>query len=633
MCNKHNIQIEEYIKQHLVSRRNNIRTLLKTDKYNLSNMTSFIKQFLLKLEYINNILRKEDPTLIQDNLKLLATFIISDSIILIFIEDLINSLDRNEMTSIMNFINTIKIFNKYDNGEIYRKVLTNFGNSFTKQFLNMEQVPLPVNIKSIQDLCSVIKYVSSIEEYYKFLNSDIGIINMGNYELLISKLINVFKTNNPFEIKYTLSNIKHIISKINKSIFNTEKISNTLVTEVINIIMKYEKSGEYIFDIIDIIDFIDSILIQDKLSQSTKINRNVITEKLASIICSDKILNMIHIKIDDYMQEGKISNVMQILTYCINVKDKDLFINKYYEYCKSRMMHYISMNANFEKIIKDEYSILTYLGQKYSDKNVYKIKKIIDDAKSSYDNMLNFNILLKTNMTVLTTSYKNWDINQSEGVITTTILQNMGNSIMGKALRNYKKFYETRYEEKRSLYYSLHFGEVDITFMGQQLVMLPIQFCVLELYENTDTIDFTYLKSSPFFLNYSDKFRSDTIYSLIAGGLLRKSGNNITLATSGQFKQNLIDIFFTNSDYTMIWQENKNQELAHSREEIIMANINHIVKTNNSHNLSCKELYKCVQDNIKLFDMTQDMFDKAIDYMVLHQYITTNNDNVIKLVW
>jgi hypothetical protein len=74
-------------------------------------------------------------------------------------------------------------------------------------------------------------------------------------------------------------------------------------------------------------------------------------------------------------------------------------------------------------------------------------------------------------------------------------------------------------------------------------------------------------------MNYSDKFRNDTIYSLISGGLFKTSGSNIILATSGQFKQNLIELFFTNSDYAQIWQENKNQELAHSRDEIIMSNI------------------------------------------------------------
>jgi hypothetical protein len=233
-------------------------------------------------------------------------------------------------------------------------------------------------------------------------------------------------------------------------------------------------------------------------------------------------------------------------------------------------------------------------------------------------------------MTVLTTSYKNWDINQTEGVITTTILQNMGNTIMGKALRNYKKFYDSRYEGKRTLLYSLHFGEMDITYMGQRLIMLPIQFCVLELFEKLDTINIAQIKSAPFFLNYSDKFRNDTIYSLISGGLLKMNGNNISLSTSGPFKENLIEIFFTNSDYAMIWQENKTRELAHSREEIIMANINHIVKT---RNINRNELYDTIKKAISLFEVTTDMFDKATDYMTNHRYIETNSDSVIKLIW
>jgi hypothetical protein len=206
----------------------------------------------------------------------------------------------------------------------------------------------------------------------------------------------------------------------------------------------------------------------------------------------------------------------------------------------------------------------------------------------------------------------------------------MGNTIMGKALRNYKKFYESRYEGKRTLLYSLHFGEIDITYMKQQIIMLPIQFCVLELYEKTDTIDIAQIKSAPFFLNYCDKFRNDTIYSLISGGLLKMNGTNITLVTSGQFKQNLIEIFFTNSDYSQSWQENKTKELAHSREEIIMTNINHIIKT---RSINRNELYDSIKKAISLFEVTTDMFDKATDYMTNHRYIETNTEQVIKLVW
>ena len=627
----YNVKIDEYIRQHLVSRRNNIRSLLKSDNYHLSNMNSFIKHFLTKLEYINTILRRDNDIIIRDNINLLSNLIISDSIILLFIEDLVISFDKDQLTNIQQFINMIKMFNKYDDSETYSKVLTNFSNSITKQFLTTEQIPLPLNIKIIQELHSVIKYTTSVEEYYKFLHQDINIINMTNYELIIIKFINVLKTNTPFEIKYTIDNIKSSIYKINPNVFNNEKNAKAIVTEVINLIVRYEKTSEYILDIIDIISFIDKILNPDNFTQSFKIHRSIITEKITELICSEHVLDMIHSKIDNYIRDGHISDAIQTLSYCTNVKDKDVFINKYYEQCKTRLIQNISTHTN---IIANENYIIDYIKQKYGDKLVYKIKKIVDDAKSSFDNMMVFNKLVKNNidkaLTVLTTSYKNWDINQSEGVITTNILQNMGNTVMGKALRNYKKFYDTRYEGKRVLFYSLHFGEVDITYMEQQLVMLPIQFCVLELYNNIDTIDISVIKSSSFFMNYSDKFRNDTIYSLISGGLFKTNGNNIILATSGPFKQNLIEIFFTNSDYSNIWQENKIQELAHSREEIIMANINHVIKL---RNLSQNSLYKNVRKSITLFDVTIDMFDKSIQYMILHQYIKIDSDNIIKVIW
>jgi len=193
----------------------------------------------------------------------------------------------------------------------------------------------------------------------------------------------------------------------------------------------------------------------------------------------------------------------------------------------------------------------------------------------------------------------------------------------------YQKFYELRYENKRVINWFPHFGEVNISYLDCNIKMLPIQFMVLEMFNNKSCLTLYEVLNSTFFTNYTSKFRNDIIGSLVSGGLLRVHNDHLELMTNKDFKNDLIEIFFTHSDYAAVWEQNRNDELAHTRQEITNTNINHLLKQSKR---SKQELYDLVKQSIKVFELDKATFDKSVDYMVSMDYIKFD-DHYVKILY
>ena len=93
---------------------------------------------------------------------------------------------------------------------------------------------------------------------------------------------------------------------------------------------------------------------------------------------------------------------------------------------------------------------------------------------------------------------------------------------------------------------------------------------------------------------------------------------------------NLITIFNNITDNT-IMKVNIVEELAHERNDIIMTNINSIVKVNEGK-LNKDELYDKVKTNIKTFEVTLELYLIALNKMHEKEYIDITA-NPIKIVW
>jgi hypothetical protein len=259
---------------------------------------------------------------------------------------------------------------------------------------------------------------------------------------------------------------------------------------------------------------------------------------------------------------------------------------------------------------------------------------MILDTEFSYEDNLNFNKLIikdfENLMTVITTSYNNWDVNQNEGIITNSVVESIKNTVMGKHMKLYQKYYELRYENKRIINWFPHFGEVNISYLNSDIKMLPIQFMVLEMFNDKDKISLEVVSKAMFFTNYTSKFTNDIIGSLVSGGLLKIHNDQIELMANKNIKNDLIEIFFTHSDYAAVWEQNRNNELMHTRQEISNSNINHILKQTPK---TKQELYDIVKQSVKVFELDQSTFDKSIEYMISMDYIKLEDQNYVKIYY
>ena len=318
----------------------------------------------------------------------------------------------------------------------------------------------------------------------------------------------------------------------------------------------------------------------------------------------------------------------QLILFVKNIKDKDMFISTYYQTLIKRLMiKSVLSSDDFDKKIIIEENIYDILKKTFGDKITYKIGKIINDAKSSVrQNNLSKNKIVTT----ITTSFGLWDINQVEGFINNDMCKSISHTQIGKYLMDYSTDYSTNVPDK-VLNWFPHFGEVKLTFNNINMTMLPIQCMVLELFCENNTINMEDIIKHPIFTNYTPKFIFDIIGSLVIGKLLQNNSGILTLLLSEQYEQNLITLFFTNSDFSLVWEQRREEEIVHSREEILCTIINHIVK---KYTLNKDELFNQCQKENKLFTICNDTFDKSLDKLISMDYIGLNNDTkYIKLFY
>ena len=86
-------------------------------------------------------------------------------------------------------------------------------------------------------------------------------------------------------------------------------------------------------------------------------------------------------------------------------------------------------------------------------------------------------------------------------------------------------------------------------------------------------------------------------------------------------KFDLINQFFVSNNLVDKWEEETKVEIANNKVDVIMTKINHHVKINQK---SRDELYQeC--SNINVFNIEDDLFDKALAYMMKMEYISLDN--------
>lgn len=630
-------KIDIQIKNYLFHRRNNIRLFIKKNNFNIISLNKFIKTLILKLEYLNNIIPSFNNIIIVNGINALISIILSDVYIILYFEGILSIFNIDIQNEIKILITLVRNLKKYDNYNTYNNLIKIFVNIFTKHILNIEETPLPENLKTIHKLNESIKYYKKVNYNYNYIIYDLNKFDSPIIHIIIKYLIKIIETNSLYEIEYVFNSLW---KDLNKLIFiqnfeQKEIYYTTLSTKIICLCNNTLMNNNYenTLHLINILKYIH-IIFKDGTLQ------DVLKSKISVLLSSDEIINNILINIDNMIKQNKQDEVMKTINFIINIKNKDLFINKYYQNLVNRLLDNFSIfnlnNVNkFKEFINLEKKILNILKTHFGDVITYRLTKVIYDIEKSLEDSLNYRLYndidLKNPELFLTTSYNIWDINQTEGLITEDIILQMQDTFLGRYIDRYQQYYKKYYLNKRILNWYPHFGEVNITYENQKLKMLPIHFMVLELFNDTNINTMDYVINSKFFSNYTIKFKNDIINSFVMSGLFKIRNMNIYLLTDKQYKNDIIKIFFTISDYNIIWEQKREEEFIHSREEIIYSNINHILKITKI--ISKNELFKCVKDIITLFELESDIFDKSLSHMCKMDYIKETDGMYEKLYY
>jgi len=154
--------------------------------------------------------------------------------------------------------------------------------------------------------------------------------------------------------------------------------------------------------------------------------------------------------------------------------------------------------------------------------------------------------------------------------------------------------------------------------------MLPIQFIMVEMFTDIDEMSINEIINSTLLINYSEKFKTDILNSIISSGLFITNDQTVILSKNKSIKNDLIEIFLNTSEYPNIWEKQKEIEFVYSRIDIINTVIIHILKTCSKSKL---ELYCIVKKEITLFKLDEELFDKSLKYLIEMDYIILNEKN------
>ena len=154
----------------------------------------------------------------------------------------------------------------------------------------------------------------------------------------------------------------------------------------------------------------------------------------------------------------------------------------------------------------------------------------------------------------------------------------------------------------------------------------------MELFENTNSIPCDMVNKATFLSNYTTKFINDIIMTFVSSGLFKIHNNNLILNDNlpNNITTNMIELFFSNSDYAEVCKQQRTEEFAHSRVDITNTNINKILK------ITCMtkdDLFKKVKDNITVFELDQNIFDKSLDFLIKGEYIVLNNNDMYEKIF
>jgi len=608
--------LSKYIISFFSSEISHIRTDIKNNTFTLSKLITWINEIKIKFDFINeffNCFHSVNQVILYH----LENIIIFDPYVKSFIESHINIKQNNNHIMINKLISLLLTFSKHSSYVLHNKCILLIGRAYKDKISALEYNKVIPELAQIGiKFNEIINCINQLEGCYSKLNQPLKKILFGPLEQYFNKYFR--------EI---------VLTKLDVYLIN--QLLGLCNTHAYLLAFPSEYKKEY------------SLLLYNKLNQYLIDNNNIIditkiTYYIKFIIKEYTFNNKLDIIHTIMSNETNINNLfklldMNILYFNSNIvasysllswhTDIDIIMCKYKKHLIKRIL-YIYTQYNMDKSYVDINKYIIYERKILDAISCYPIahpytfplKKILNDIEMcvKFNNTLEHPIFKKYQLVI--PSY-NWGLDTSEGLITLTT--DMITSPLQFIMFEYEIVYTKYTEYKHRLYWMLHYGEVDITYLNINIKLLPIQYIILELFDKNDNITLDTIINIKMLNTYSYKTKMNIINSLVISKLLFSNNNIFTLNTEPTFNPDLISCYHTNYNADNILTE----QLQYSRYEITSANINSIIKQK-QYNMN--ELYSQVKTNIKQFQLNEDLFNNTIKTMLDKDYIAIENNIICK---
>jgi hypothetical protein len=625
-------QIIGIIKKHLSSniknQRMHFRDLKKKNQLNVTNFTFYFDKMYKLISKLSGMFQHIIPTTQHKNRKW------GDNIIWRIFTELIFNILIIDINLKFAITTTIKNQNDTDDDNIIFKL-----NIYIKNYSYYTDTPNE-NYKIFVDMLDDI-LIETIE--YNILDVNDNMNDVFKFNKLQKEYLN-----NYYKYKYItkeigFSHFKDAIIKQLNLIFSKNNIDfiNNFLETYIN---ELDKLSSHI-DIKMIIFSCTPTDIKSFISYYYNLYTITLNKSIAPIIidCIKENINKYIKTIDDITYLADIIN-----TLIIRKK-----INKFYYFLGAHVCNIdefaaiISQNL-MERIIYNtthyDYTFYDYEFQNYVNNMsilttkykglFHKYNVILNDLFDSYGFNRDFNNeYIDTNF--LITSIDSWKINHSCGNSPNIINKEEFTTYLSHLLLKYNNFPNNSTINKKLILYP-HIGSVNITIGDSELIVLPAHMFCLEHFQTIETLinyDVLFEAVKENMINYKDEFIKSIIDSLIIAKILILKNNEVRLSVRIDKKPNvinMIEIFNNIHQSHQIIKKEIIKEIAHDRNDVIMTNINHYIKIKSYEK---SELFNIIKDNIKVFELNEELFDKSLKCMLDKDYINMEGNNILKITY
>jgi hypothetical protein len=629
--------LDNYLKEKKIGIRNSI----KKGNFEIdSGLNNLIKNYFDKINICSSFV-SDNEKIMSYGLSQLYHKIITEPSLLIFLTYELSTLDKNNINSIKKLTTVMKKISIVNpDTKSYQWFLFIITSSIKTIMDKNINKTYPISNEKYQQIINFKENLSlyqKVETFYSYIGNDISIITNSIIEDIIwHSFIKIMNSCSLIELYYLI--------EYNKNIFKTmfkynNGLNHQFTNQLIIFIIRIKEDKQ--INLKNLIKFFQTI---HELVLPSGHSRDTINIQISEIFSYENSQNLLVEIININIITEKINNLYNILYFCSNIKNKDIFIEKYNRMLVNRLLY--KPNILIER---KYYDVLQYI---FGDKLLYKTNKILTDIESTiydkenfiklsdnikkenkpYQDLTGYNYDIVNVMNVITSSYNNWDANYSEGIIPNDFLKKYMNAyILLNMMYIYSEFYKLRYENKRKLNWYPHFGEVVFDFNEIEFKMLPIQFIILEHIYKVNKISKNDLINFQIFSGYNEHFKKSIVSSLLLGGIIILEDSNIKINSDiSKITTNYIDLFFTSSGYADIWNIRREKELILSREEVLSTWINHFLK---KESLEKIELMSKIKKSMDLFEFNIDFLDIIINDMITKDYIKYNKEKLEKIIY